>query len=120
MIERYDTRDRDRPLKVFVSDSERAFIVESAYTAGMSVSMYLRVTGMHGRPKSALDNKRIIDLIKVAGDLGRMGGLLKLWLSDRADEGASAVEVRQVLHQIEDLLPRLRARMHAAFDQMPT
>lgn len=29
-----------------------------------------------------MDYKAVLDLVKVNADLGRLGGLLKLWLSD--------------------------------------
>lgn len=32
--------------------------------------------------KSIVDNKRVEELARINGDLGRLGGLLKLWLTD--------------------------------------
>ena len=43
------------------------------------------------------------DLVKVAGDQGRLGGLLKLWLLERPGKGASESEVRQLLNRLGDL-----------------
>lgn len=104
-------RDRHRPLKVFVDERERAFIVESARIAGLSVSMYLRTVGMHGRPTSILDHEAVRAMIRAHGDLARLGGLLKLWLSEHEDHGAPAIEVRSVLHQIEAMLPEARTKI---------
>lgn len=104
-------RDRQRPLKVFVDVSERAFIMESAQIARMSVSMYLRTVGMHGRPKNFLDQDAVREIIRVHGDLGRLGGLLKLWLSEQGDVGASNVEVRSVLHKIEPVMLDIRSKI---------
>ena len=115
-----ETRDRQRPLKVFVTDDERAYILESAAIAGLSVSMYLRVAGMHGRPNSVLDLQAVRDLQKVNADLGRLGGLLKLWLSERTGQGAPAVDVRGILRQVEAAQPEFRRLMLKAYDQILT
>ena len=50
-------------------------------------------------PRSAFDRDAISALIR----LHRLGGLLKLWLSECRGIGASAVDVRSVLRQIESL-----------------
>ncbi len=48
-----------------------------------------------------LDTQAISNLLKALADLGRLGGLLKLWLSERPGQGASTVDVRRLLRQIE-------------------
>ncbi len=47
------------------------------------------------------------DLVRVAGDQGRLGGLLKLWLVERAGAGASEIEVRRLLDRIGELQGKL-------------
>lgn len=103
-----ERRDRSRPLKVLVSDTERAAISARAKAANLSISSYLRTLGLAWQPKSQLDQQAIRDLVKVIADQGRLGGLLKLWLSEKPGEGASTFEVRRVLRQIEDLQLKLR------------
>jgi hypothetical protein len=105
----HDPRDRTRPLKAFVTPGERTAIEARANAAGLSVSAYLRAAALGRRIESALDQRAILDLLKLNGDQGRLGGLLKLWLSTRAGEGAGATDVRRVLHQIETLQIKLRA-----------
>lgn len=111
MAERLPTRDRQRPLKVFVTSDERAFIVRSAEISGMSVSHYLRTVGMHGRPASVLDLEAMGRMFRASGDLARLGGLLKLWLTDGPDDGAPATDVRKLLRQIEDGVLELRGKV---------
>jgi hypothetical protein len=101
-------RDRERPLKVVVSAAERAEIVARAHAAQLTISAYLRTLGIGYQPKSKLDQQALLSLVRVAGDQGRLGGLLKLWLSDKPGEGASTFEVRRVLRQIEDAQTELR------------
>jgi hypothetical protein len=44
---------------------------------------------------------------KVNGDQGRLGGLLKLWLVERAGQGAPEIEVRRLLDRLGELQTRL-------------
>ena len=94
-------------MKVFVTDDERARIEERAKAAGLSVSAYLRTAGLGHPIKSVLDYAAVMDLAKVNGDQGRLGGLLKLWLVDRPGRGASEIEVRRLLERIGELQGRL-------------
>lgn len=61
---------------------ERATIEENAKKAGISVARYLREVGTGYEVQGIMDYKAVLDLVKVNADLGRLGGLLKLWLSD--------------------------------------
>jgi len=97
------TRDRNKPLKVYVSSDERLKIMDLATSCRLSPSAYLRIIGLGCQPKSAFDRESIRELAKVNADQGRLGGLLKLWLSERKGEGAPVGNVRSVLQQIENL-----------------
>lgn len=97
------TRERKRPLNVYVTPNERLDIQRRAKEARMSVSTYLRVLGLNHKPKSMLDQDGIRSLIKLHGDQGRLGGLLKLWLATKPGQGVSGVEVRALYHKIEVL-----------------
>jgi hypothetical protein len=48
-----------------------------------------------------------MDLAKINGDQGRLGGLLKLWLVDRPARGIPEIEVRRLLEHIGELQGRL-------------
>jgi hypothetical protein len=102
-----ETRDRRCPLRVVVSESERSRIEERAQSAGLSVSAYLRTAGLCHPIRSAYDHAAVVELAKVNGDQGRLGGLLKLWLSDRPDIGATEREVHSLLDRIAELQTRL-------------
>jgi len=78
------SRDRNRPLKVLVSERERAEIETRAAATGLSVSAYLRNLGLGFQPQSTLDHEAVLALLKVNADQGRLGGLFKLWLSGQA------------------------------------
>jgi len=97
-------RDRVNHLQVIVTDAERAEIKARAAAASLSVSAYLRAAGMGATFRSAAANhEQVAALAKVNADQGRLGGLLKLWLSERPGQGASAREVRALLDRIGEL-----------------
>ncbi|MFY9640978.1 MAG: hypothetical protein WCD20_18430 [Rhodomicrobium sp.] len=102
-----EAKDRHRPLKAFVSPAERLAIEAKAKETGLTVSAYLRAAALGLKIESAHDQEAILALIKLNADQGRLGGLLKLWLSSRPGEGASSFEVRRLLHQIEALQAKL-------------
>lgn len=95
------SRDRIRRLLVTVNDDERAAIKAAASEARLSVSAYLRALGLGHQPKSAFDSEAVLSLLRVSGDLGRLGGLLKWWLTEHGGEGAEAQDVRAILNKIE-------------------
>jgi hypothetical protein len=111
---RKDTRPRGKkPCAVWVTPEEKAKIERLAAATGNSVSTYLRTLGLGYEPKSILDAARVGDLLKACGDLGRLGGLLKLWLSERPGEGAPAEDVRALLHSIGELRDQIVEKVAA-------
>lgn len=69
-------------LRVPVEPEEGEIIKVQSEKCGLSISEYLRTLGLGFEPTSIIDNKKVNELAKINGDLGRLGGLLKLWLSD--------------------------------------
>lgn len=105
-------RERNRPLRVVVSLEERAKIEAIAHSAGMSVSAYLRALGLGHQPTSAFDTEAVRILAKVAGDQGRLGGLLKLLLSECP--AGSESDITSLL----DDLKTVTACVHKALDRL--
>jgi hypothetical protein len=91
-------------IKVYVSADERRRVAKRAAACDLSLSSYLRRLGVGQAPKSTIDAQAVLSLVKVNADQGRLGGLLKLWLSDRPGTGAPAFDVRRVLRDIVNLL----------------
>ena len=102
-------RDRNRPLRVFVSERERAEIETRAAATGLSVSAYLRNLGLGFQPHSTLDQEAVLALLKVNADQGRLGGLFKLWLSGQSAPSAESLEIRQLLAAVEEGQLKLKA-----------
>ena len=93
---------RSRHLRVPVLPDEEQEVKRLAAASGLSVAAYLRNVGLGYRVSGVLDNKRVEELARINGDLGRLGGLLKLWLTDdprTATFGESTI--RAVLRKIE-------------------
>ncbi len=60
--------------------------------------------------RSVVDLKAVADLAKVDGDLGRVGGLLKLWLAEKRGQGASPVEVEGMMIEFRELQSCIRGK----------
>ena len=103
-----ESRDRNRPLRVFVSERERAEIETRAAATGLSVSAYLRNLGLGFQPHSTLDQEAILALLKVNADQGRLGGLFKLWLSGQSAPSTETMAIRKLLAAIEECQLKLK------------
>ena len=96
------TGKRSRHLRVPVLPEEEAEIKQLAANSGRSVAAYLRNIGLGYRVEGILDNRRIEELMRINGDLGRLGGLLKLWLTnDERTRTFGESTIRTVLAKIE-------------------
>lgn len=114
MEQKPNTRPRGRPIKVWVTDDERAEIVRLAASANLSQSAYLRVAGMNHHVRSILDIEAVAELAKVNGDLGRVAGLLKLWLAEKRGVGADPKHVERTM----DDFRRLQTQVHQAMGRV--
>jgi hypothetical protein len=96
------TRKGSPPIKVYCLPEERRQIEANANAAGLSLSTYLLNVGIGYQIRGIIDHKQVEELARVNGDLGRLGGLLKLWLTDdeRAAQFGKAT-IRAVLSRIE-------------------
>ena len=73
---------RDKKLRVPVLPIEEAKIKSKATDAGLTVAEYLRNLGLGYQVPSVVDSRQVDRLLKINGDLGRLGGLIKLWLTN--------------------------------------
>jgi hypothetical protein len=97
------TRKGSTPIVVRVTPDEKTKIDANARRVGYSTSAYLRELGLGYEPKGVVDGEKIDDLMRINGDLGRLGGLLKLWLTNdarTAQFGESTI--RALLWKIEE------------------
>jgi len=108
---------RERPRIRVTTDEEEALAIKTqAKAAGLSVSAYLRHVGMGYPIRSILDHERVKDLIRVNTDLGRLGGLLKLWLSN--DERLSLKNFPHIDRTIVAAVNKIEANQEVLRDIM--
>ncbi|MFA9394756.1 MAG: hypothetical protein ACERJ1_08580 [Halodesulfovibrio sp.] len=95
-------------MKSYMTESERDRIAALAEQCGLSVSEFMRRVLLGQEINSKIDKEAFLDLLRVNADLGRLGGLFKLSLTENARKVTSHREVRRILHEIEDRQEELR------------
>ena len=89
---------RKQKLSVYLTEDEYQNIKASAQRAGLSFSRFAKMVCL-GMPIKSLEAKQsVLELIHFRADLGRLGGLLKMWLANKDN---SAIDARRVLREIE-------------------
>ena len=73
---------RDKRLRVPVLPEEEMMIKAKAGETGLTTAEYLRNLGLGYSVPSVIDNQQVDALLKINADLGRLGGLIKLWLTN--------------------------------------
>jgi hypothetical protein len=101
-------------VKVYVTPEEKARIAANAAACGRSVSAYARVLAAGYEPKPRVDLSGMAEVFKLHADLGRLGGLMKMLLTNDErlnDMGRdmAAVTIDGVLVDIRATMANLRA-----------
>lgn len=76
------SRKHVRRLRIPVHPEEEQIIKANAAKAGLTTAVYLRRLALGYELHSVIDKQYIIELSKINADLGRLGGLLKMWLTN--------------------------------------
>jgi hypothetical protein len=113
-MEKIPSRQRVHHLRVPVLPTEKTAIKQNADNCAMSVSAYLRALGLHYKPKGIFDADAAMEMSKVNSDLGRLGGLLKMWLTN--NDGWQALAKEQELPRIHQLLHDIKATQDLLFE----
>jgi hypothetical protein len=99
-------------LKVSCTSEEKQQIEAGARQAGMSVSRYLRNIGTGYRITGVIDADLVLKLAKINGDQGRLGGLLKLWLTNSEKLNTEDPEqLRRVIHGVLERIVTMQIAM---------
>ena len=88
---------RKKILKAYLTEKEYEQIVESSNRTCLSVSTFARNVCLGSKVPSREDAMARRELYKINADLGRLGGLFKLALS----ENGNIHGIRQLLREIE-------------------
>jgi mobilization protein NikA len=100
------TRKESTPIKVWVTPEEKAAIATKADAHSLSASSYLRRLGLAMPLQSTIDQRAILDLVKINADLGRFGGLIKMWLTTNV--GFESVSAQGLQRKLENTLSEVR------------
>jgi uncharacterized protein (DUF1778 family) len=106
---RSEKRKRNYRLNIRLTEEEQKVIRSNAAACSLDAPEFLRRLGQHHQVNSTLDHQAILKLLSLAANQGRLGGLLKLWLSRDPKyytESISMVgssNVRALLKKIEEL-----------------
>ena len=94
---------RDKRLRVPVLPGEEMMIKTKAGEAGLTIAEYLRNLGLGYSVPSVIDNRQVDALLKINADLGRLGGLIKLWLTnDRRTKYIGKSQLHMTLDTIRE------------------
>jgi hypothetical protein len=106
--------NRARTIRFRVTDEEGQEIEERAASAGLTPSAYLRAAALNHSVRSIYDLDAAAELVKVNGDLGRVAGLLKLWLAEKPGQGSRRLDVDRMMTDFRALQSQLSALMARA------
>ncbi len=82
-MEKKPSRQRVKMIPVPVLPTEKSQIEKRAKECGLKTATFLRELGLNHRPKTTLDAEAVLELVKANADLGRLGGLLKMLLTNK-------------------------------------
>jgi hypothetical protein len=107
-----ETRRRSKHILIRVSQDEHDLISAHAKQCDQTVPSFLRALGQGYTPTSTVDSQAVTQLAQLHGDLGRVGGLLKLWLTNDERKGFG-----QHLN-LPDLIAELKSLRHDISEQV--
>ncbi len=106
MAARSESRVKTLTIGVRASPEEKEKLQVRAAAFGISMGELCRQAIFKSTPKSKTDQDAIGELAATRADLGRLGGLLKGWLSGSFPQGSPTLQthadVVKLLHEIED------------------
>ena len=98
---------RGKSVKIRVNELEHEEINRRANMYGVTTSTYIRNIALNYPITSKVDHLSLMELGKCRADLGRLGGLLKMWLSNKDRRaGLDEIEVKSLYKEIEAKIGR--------------
>jgi hypothetical protein len=110
------TRRESTPLKVWVTPEEKAAIEQKADAHSLSASAYLRRLGLALPVESTVDQQAMLELAKINADLGRLGGLFKMWLT--SNESFQSISAQAIQRRVEGALNEVRSLQRKMSDRI--
>lgn len=98
-------------VKAYMTSEEYEHVKKMAGNARLSVSAFVKMVCLGIEVKSVADQAAILELAKVGADLGRLGGLFKLALSEKAVDrlrgGNLLDDINRTRRLLEDKVKKL-------------
>ena len=99
-------KEKTSVLKVYLKPGDMPVVEANARAARMSKSAFVRSVALGGRPASDIDLDHMEKMLAVSADLGRLGGLLKMLLTN--DERLNDISRDMALVTIDGVLVDIR------------
>ncbi len=96
-----------------MNNDEKAELADRAAQSGLSLSAYMKAAGLNAPIRARADLSAVADLVRVNGDLGRVAGLLKLWLAEKRGQSARSMDIEKVMIEFRALQVSIREKMSA-------
>jgi len=109
-MSRSEKRKRNFQIKVRVDATEKALLQNRAKSCGVSAASFLRDLALAYPLTSVVDQHALDELIKARADLGRLGGLFKLWLTKSEEYKATAKIGNHTYADIEALVNKIEVQ----------
>lgn len=104
-----EIRKKTKIVRVRVTPEEWSEIENLAATCSLSAPEFMRRLALGYTPKSTLDADHLLVVAKLGADIGRIGGLLKLWLSTESIKNqAFALEVPHLVNELKTLQSKVK------------
>jgi len=102
-----ESRKRIKRVTVRLTEEEFAELEKLSSSCSQAPSTYLRIVGLNKKIKSTFDSQVIIELGKLRSELGRLGGLVKAWLSPKQTDIGVTPESKEYLKSNKPALKTL-------------
>ncbi len=78
-------------MQIRLTPEERAILGTKAKDTKLTVASYLRNLALNYPVTSKVDREAVHQLTQARGDLGRLGGLFKMWLVENKDSNGNKI-----------------------------
>lgn len=107
-----ESRQRWKKITVRVTPEEKEAIEQLAETHALSLSSYGRLLMLNYAPKSQVEHLVVDELAALNTQLGRIGGLLKMWLSNKPrNEYGKELHIPQLIDELKKRQSELKQKV---------
>lgn len=97
---------RERQINIRLHEEEYKQLTDKAAGFGLSLSRFLRDLAMNYPVTCIIDQKAAHEMLKIAGDMGRLGGLFKHWLTMN-EEGKNNFSDKRTYTDIDNIVDEI-------------